>query len=192
MKRNGPLNGSGPSADNLRNGGQRPHSRSDAGRASLISSSSQSLLKPRSPAAETAVSVVLKARGGSRFDVSLDDVQLVKSSAQPICNAARVLHRLGYSDACRLIAWHEGSDHHAISGRLGFWRKRRIREDRGLPRYVAWEPLPRRVGVKKGRGKFKGVRSRTKKKNASTATPGADKGHDKARRKAIRRPKEQS
>ena len=26
-----------------------------------------------------------------------------------------------------------------------------IREDRGLPRYVAWEPRPRRVGAKKGR-----------------------------------------
>jgi hypothetical protein len=45
-----------------------------------------------------------------------------------------------------------------------------------MPRYVAWEPRPRRVGAKNGREKFEGVRHRAKKKNAPTTTPGADKG----------------
>ena len=77
-----------------------------------------------------------------------------KSSSQALSQSVTPpasLHRLGYSDDRRLTVWHEGADHYAISGQLGYWRKRRIREDRGRPRYVAWEPRPRRVGAKKGR-----------------------------------------
>ena len=45
-----------------------------------------------------------------------------------------------------------------------------------MPRYVAWEPRPRRVGTKKGCGEFKTSGHGAKKKNASTTPPGADKG----------------
>jgi hypothetical protein len=189
MKRNGPLNCSGPRSERkLRVAGKRSHSRSGSGRASPVSRSSPSLSKPAAPRtllAGTNLTVVLRARGRSRFDALLDGVQIVKSSTQPICEAARVLHHSGYPDDCRLIARHERSDHHAIIGWLGYWRKRRIREDHGLPRYVAWEPLPRRVGAKKGHGAFKAVEHRATKKNSSTTAPGADERQSRI----LRRPR---
>jgi hypothetical protein len=179
MKRRGPPNGSGPRSERKsREAGEHSHSRSDAGRASPPSLSSQSLSDPTAPETlltSPAPTIVLKARGRSRFDVLFGQTEIVTSSKQPICDAARVLHRLGYADDCRITVWHEGADHHAISGLLGYWRKRRIREDRGMPRYVAWEPRLRRVGAKKGRAKFKAVPPRVKKKNASATTPGAAK-----------------
>jgi hypothetical protein len=51
----------------------------------------------------------------------------------------------------------------------------RIREDRGMPRYVTWEPRPRRVGAKKGHENSKGIEHRAEGKNVSTTAPGADK-----------------
>ena len=154
MTRRGPPNGSGPRSERKsRVAGEHSHSRSDCGRASPPSRLSLSESKSAAPAdllASTALTVLLTARRRSRFDVWFGETQIVKSSAQPICDAARVLHRLGYADDCRITVWHEGADHHAISGLLGYWRKRRICEDRGMPRYVAWEPRPRRVGAKKG------------------------------------------
>jgi hypothetical protein len=178
MKRIDPPSRSGPSAEESRVAGQRPNTRSDAGRASPTSHSSPSLSKPTAPVdflASTGLTIVLRGRGRSRFAVGFGEKQIVKSSAQPICDAARVLHRLGYADDCRITVWHEGADHHAISGLLGFWRKQRIREDRGMPRYASWEARPRRVGAKKGRGKFNGVQPGAKKKNAPPTTPGAAK-----------------
>ena len=183
MKRRGPPNGSGPRSEKkMRVAAERSHNRSDYRRAS---SPKPHLIEikvidpgtaPETLLTSPAPTIVLKARGRSRFDVSLDETLIVKSSAQPICDAARVLHRRGYSDDRRLTVWHEGADHHAISGSLGYWRKQRIREDRGIPRYVAWEPRPRRVGAKKGRRKVKGAEDRAEKKNTSTTTPGAGKG----------------
>ena len=195
MKRPGPLTGSGPgSARKLRVAGELSHTRSATRRATLTSHSSPSPPRPTASATlpgGTALSVVLRASGRSRFDVSFGETQIVKSSRQPICDAARVLHRLGYTDGRRLIVWHEGSDLHAIRGRLGYWRKRRIREDRGLPRYVAWEPRPRRVGAKKGRRKLKAVGHRAEKKNSSATTPGAGKRHSTVLRPGARSPREQ-
>jgi hypothetical protein len=177
MTRLGPPLGGGPRSEGkLRVAGERSHSLSDAGHASPIPRSSLSpLSKPTAPATPPAATldVTLIARGRGRFGVSFGDKEIVTTSTQPMCDAARVLHGLGYSDDTRLVAWHEGSDHHARSGRLGFWRKRRIREDRGMPRYVAWEPLPR-VEAKKGRGKFKGAQAGAERKNASATTPGAN------------------
>ena len=129
MTRRGPPNGSGPRSEKkLRVAAERSHNRSDNRRASLKPLSSKSLSDPTAPETlltSPAPTIVLKARGRSRFDVSFGETQIVKSSAQPICDAARALHRLGYSDDRRLTVWHEGADHHAISGQLGYWRKRR-------------------------------------------------------------------
>lgn len=179
MKHHGPPLGSGPRSErSLRVVEQRSLSQSDAGRASPPSRSSSSPSKPTAATtllASTALNVVLRARGRSRFDASFGGTQIVKSSIQPLCNAARILHSLGYSDDRWLIAWHEGSNDHAISGELGYLRKRRVREDRGL-RYVAWEPHPRRVGSKKGPERFEGIRPRAKKKNVSASIPGAARG----------------
>ena len=94
-----------------------------------------------------------------------------------ISETARILHGDDYSDDRLLIVRHEGSDHDAISGRLGYWRGVRVREDRGPPRHVAWEPLPRRVRAKKGHTKEKAVGDRASQKNAPTAAPGAGKAH---------------
>jgi hypothetical protein len=175
MKRRGPQNGCGPRSERkLRVAGEHSLSRSDSGRASPPSNSSLSkLAAPSNLLVGTALTVVLTALGQNRFGVSFGVVQIVKSSTQPLGEAARVLHRNGYPDYCRLIARHEGADHYAISGPLGFWRKRRVREDRGLPRYVAWEARPRRVGAKKGLSKPNASGHRASEKTSPATTPGA-------------------
>jgi hypothetical protein len=179
MKRLGPPNGSGSrSGRKLRVAGEHSHIRSDAGRASPTSHSSKSLSTPTAPGillVDTALTVVLNARGRGRFDAFFGGTQIVKASKNPISNAARILHRQGYSDDRLLLARHEGAKHDAMHGPLGKWRKVRVREDRGL-RYVAWEPRLGRVGAKKGRRTVKGAEHRAEKKNASTTTPGAGKG----------------
>ena len=127
MKRPGPPNGSGPGSERkLGVAGKHSHSRSDAGRASPTSHSSPSLSKPTAPA--TALTPVLTAMGRSRFDGSFGETQIVTKSANPISDAARVLHGRGFADDRLLIARHAGADHHAMSGQLGDWRKVRIRE----------------------------------------------------------------
>jgi hypothetical protein len=178
MKRRGPPNGSGPRSEKrMRVAGERSHNRSDTRRASLkplSSKSSSDSMEPENLLDGPAQQIVLRSRGRSRFDVLLGDKQIVTSNGQPICDAARVLHELGFSDDRRLTVWHEGADYHAISGQLGFWRKRRVREDRGLPRYVGWEPRPRPVGAKKGDGKFKAASHGAGTENASVLAPGAN------------------
>jgi hypothetical protein len=184
MKRPGPLNGSGPGSERkLRVAERRSHNRSDNRRASLNPFLSKSFSDLREPKTLDSPSptIVLRPRGRGRFDALFGDMQIVTSSARPICDAARVLHRLGHPDDCRLTVWHEGADHPAISGLLGFWRKTRIREDRGMPRYVAWEDLPRRVGAKKGDRKFEVASHGAGTESASTATPGATGRHPLAR-----------
>jgi hypothetical protein len=54
------------------------------------------------------------------------------------------LYRIGHTDEFLLVARHHGANHDAISGSLGVWRRLRIREDRGAPRLVRWEPFPSR------------------------------------------------
>jgi hypothetical protein len=54
------------------------------------------------------------------------------------------LHALGHPDDAVLVARHFGADHEAMRGPLGVWRKLRVREDRGRPRFVRWEPFPSR------------------------------------------------
>ena len=119
MKRLGPPNGSGPRSERkLRVAGEHSHIRSDAGRASPTSHSSKSLSTPTAPGillVDTALTVVLNARGpGSGSMPSFGETQIVKASTNPISDAARVLHRQGYSDDRLLLARHEGADHRAI------------------------------------------------------------------------------
>jgi hypothetical protein len=183
MKRPGPPFGSGPGSDNeLRVAGQRSHTRSDTGRASQsplpLSQSKQSA--PATHPADAALLLILRPRGRSRFDALVGETQIVKSSAQPISDAARFLHSHGYSDDRLLIVRHEDADHDAIRGRLGIWRRVRVREDRGPPRQVAWEPLPRRVRARKGLTEEKGTVHRAGKKNGPPAAPGASKQHSPA------------
>ena len=131
MKRPGPPNGSGPRSERkLRVAGEHSHSRSDAGRASSTLASSSSLSKSAASAANlmagTALSIALTARWQSRFDAFFYGAQIVQASKNPISDAARVLHRMGYSDHLLLLAQHEGAAHYAMRGPLGSWRKVRV------------------------------------------------------------------
>jgi hypothetical protein len=147
MKRPGPLNGSGPGSEELRVAGQRPNTRSDAGRARSPSPplpTARTTAPPPSSVAAARIEIVLKPRGRGRFDAFFDGRRIVTASSQAISNAARVLHGAGYPDDALLVARHDGADCDAISGPLGVWRKVRVREDRGPPRHVPWEPFPSR------------------------------------------------
>jgi hypothetical protein len=114
MRRHGPLNGSEPwSETKKRVAGKRSLNRSDNRRASHPSRSSPPLSKPTASAsllAGTALTVVLTARRRSRFDVSFGETQIVTKSANPISDAARVLHGRGFADDRLLIARHAGAD----------------------------------------------------------------------------------
>jgi len=178
MKHPGPPFGSGPGSDTtLGDAGERTRTRSDAGRASR---SSLSQPNPTAGTSGDSVELVidLEARGQGRFDVFFANSRIVTASTQPICDAARVLHRLGYPDELLLVVWHRGANHEAIRGPLGVWRRLRVREDRGGPRFARWQPFPSRpVAVIKGRPRGKATGHRSGKKNAPTAAPGAGKGH---------------
>lgn len=103
-------------------------------------------LTSRSSMAPTRLEVILKPanrRGG--FHAELNGERIVTASQNPGCDAARALHRRGHSDHCVLVLRHDGADHVATYGPVGVWRKLRVREDRGSPRFVKWEPVPRRV-----------------------------------------------
>lgn len=123
MTRHGPPNRSGPrSGRKLRVAGEHSHSRSDAGRASPTSHSPKSLSPPTAPGillVDTALTVVLNARGRSRFDAFFGGTQIVKASKNPISDAARILYRQSYSDDRLLLARHAGAKHDAMHGPLG-------------------------------------------------------------------------
>jgi hypothetical protein len=122
MKRPGPPFGSGPGSDNeLRVAGERSHTRSEAGRASRSLPSQPNPTAGRS-GNSVELLIYLEARGQGRFDAFFANSRIVTASTQPICDAARALHRL------------------------------RIREDRGGPRFAKWELFaPPRVRARKGR-----------------------------------------
>jgi hypothetical protein len=160
MKSPDPLYGSGPGADaKLRVAGKHSHKRSDTGRAS------RSSLSPPNPTAGRSASSVellihLEARGQGRFDALFANSRIVTSSTQPICEAARALHDLGYLDELLLVVWHRGANDEAIRGPLGVWRRLRVRDDRGGPRFAKWEPFPSRpVAAKIGRTRDKAVQT---------------------------------
>ena len=122
--------------------------------------------------------ITLEARGHRKFDALFKGKRIVQASSQPICDAARILHRLGHQEHILLVARHHGADHDAIRGPLGVWRCLRVREDRGGPRFAKWEPFPSRpVAVTKGPPRGKAIGHRAGKKNAPKAAPGAAKRH---------------
>jgi hypothetical protein len=87
------------------------------------------------------------------FSVTLDSEIIVKSSRQPRCDAARVLHRLGYPDDALLVSHKESPKaKYSMRGPLGDWRKLRVREDRNGPRFAKYEPFTSaRVSKKKAK-----------------------------------------
>jgi hypothetical protein len=184
MKRSGSLNGSEPGSETKqRVAGEHSLTRSDAGRArspSPPSPTARTTAPPPSSVAAARIEIVLKPRGRGRFDAFFDGRKIVAASSQAISNAARVLHGAGYPDDALLVARHDGADCDAISGPLGVWRKVRVREDRGPPRHVPWEPFPsRRVrGAKReiaagGRGSRHAVGAPSKQPGAPGTVVGS-------------------
>jgi hypothetical protein len=121
--------------------------------------------------------ITLESRGGDKFDALFNGRRIIAASRQPIGEAARALHHLGYADELVLVVWHRGANHEAIRGPLGVWRRLRIRDGRGGPRFAKWEPFPLRpVQAKKGHTEAKAVGPRGGRKNAPAAAPGAREG----------------
>lgn len=86
------------------------------------------------------IEVVLRPKGNKDlFSAEFGGTILLEASRSPICEAARALHALGYSDDSILVARHRGSDMVSMSGPLGAWRGLTVREDRTGPRFVRWE-----------------------------------------------------
>ena len=101
------------------------------------------------------------------FSVALGSKILVKSSRQPRCDAARVLHRLGYPDDALLVSHKEGSNaDYSMRGPIGEWRRLRIREGRNGPCFANYEPFPR-ARVSQGKAK------RRRQPEPAAATPNA-------------------
>jgi hypothetical protein len=178
MKHPGPPFGSGPGSDTtLGDAGERTRTRSDAGRASRSSLSQPNPTCGRS-GDSVELLIYLEARGQGRFDAFFANSRIATSSTQSICEAARALHNLGYPDELKLVIWHRGANHEAIRGPLGVWRRLRVREDRGGPRFARWQPFPTRpVAVTRGPPRGKAIGHRAGEKDAPTAAPGAAKRH---------------
>jgi hypothetical protein len=140
MKRHGPPSRGGPSADQrLSVAQQRSDARSDAGRAIPAPPPRNT---PTQSGGTSEIEVVLTPKTTpGLFSVDFCGTVVVQSSRSPICDAARVLHALGYSDDSLLVARHHGSDVVSMRGPLWAWRGLTVREDRAGPRLVRWEPF---------------------------------------------------
>jgi hypothetical protein len=96
----------------------------------------------RSGNAPEIIEVILRPkRTPGLFSAELSGTIIVEASRSPICDAARVLHALGYGDDSILVARHHGSDVVSMRGPLRAWRLLTVREDRAGPRFVRWEPF---------------------------------------------------
>jgi hypothetical protein len=101
---------------------------------------------PRAAPDPTAILIIIEPVGyRGRFSARLDDGSvLVTASRQPFVDAARRLVGLGYDPTTVLVMRHTGSDTDALTGRIGAAAKLRVKEGKGRPRFVAFDP-PRRV-----------------------------------------------
>jgi hypothetical protein len=102
-----------------------------------------SALGNNTPSAAKTVTPTSK-RG--HYVARLEDGRVLgKPSKQPLLDAARELLGLGYEPTTVLVMRHAGSDTDSLTCQIGPAAKLRVKEDRGGPRFVAWEPIPRRV-----------------------------------------------
>ena len=101
------------------------------------------------------------------FDASLGDGRLlVRASRQPFLDAARQLLGLGYDPAAVLSSG-------GLTAQIGVAAKLRVKEDRNGPRFVLWEPFPRRVkALASGKAK-RAARVATAEANQPNVGPGA-------------------
>lgn len=80
------------------------------------------------------------------YDARLDGgCVLATASRQPFLDAARRLLDLGHDPTTVMVMGHAGSDADCLTAQIGTAAKLRVKEDRSGPRFVPWEPIPRRV-----------------------------------------------
>lgn len=120
------------------------------------------------------VIIVAPVSHQGRFTASLTDGSvLVASSRQPFFEAARQLIKLGYDPATVLVVRHVGSDIDCLTATAGEAAKLAVREDRGPPRFIQWEPGPRRVEALASAKAERVTRTAFDHANEPSARPGA-------------------
>jgi hypothetical protein len=87
--------------------------------------------------------------GRGRFEVRLGDRVILKSSRQPLLDAARVFLAEGVPPDTRIAMRHAGSDHDALSSTIGKAAGLTVAErDRGNgPYFEPWQPDRRYASV---------------------------------------------
>ena len=99
-------------------------------------------------AVKTSMMITVRptARSSGCFDAHLvDGFDLVRASRKPFVDAARRLIELGHDPTTVLVMRHAGSDTDCLTAQIGAAAKLTVKEDRGRPRLVPWEPISRRV-----------------------------------------------
>src|SRR5450759_1501882 len=102
------------------------------------------------PSQLTEILIVVEPVGHHcRFSARLADGGrvIVRSSRQPFLDSARRLLDLGYDPTALLVLRHAGSETDCLTAKIGAAAKLTVKEDRGWPRFVPWDALPRRVKV---------------------------------------------
>lgn len=75
--------------------------------------------------------------GRGRFEVRLGDLIILKSSRQPLLDAARLFQAEGFSPDDRIVMRHAGADHDALSSTIGAAAKLTVEED-NVTRFRGW------------------------------------------------------
>jgi hypothetical protein len=86
--------------------------------------------------------IMVTPNGGGRFAAHLDGRLLHKSTRQPLLDCARVLLKEGADPQSTIAMRHNGSDHVALSGKIGAVAKLTIEESDDDPmRIRVWKPF---------------------------------------------------
>jgi hypothetical protein len=120
-------------------------------------------------------SIIVTPNAGRRglYDARLDGgCVLVTASRQPFVDAARRLTGLGHDPMTVLVMRHAGSDIDCLTAQISAAAKMRVKEDRGGPRFVPWEP-PRRVEALASAKAKRVTRAARDHANEPSARPGA-------------------
>jgi hypothetical protein len=85
---------------------------------------------------------------GRLFDAELDGRVLVRRSAAPFCDAARLLLAEGVDPATKLVMRHSGSEIDALRSTIGAAAKLTVSDDNsGKPRFRSYRPWSGPVAV---------------------------------------------
>lgn len=132
---------SGPRADEVRVTGQRPHTRSDAGRARSPSPAPPST-KSTSPTSSVAPFriVIEPTASGRKWIARLDD-RILCVTAWPFVKTARLLLAGGHPTDAVIEMWRPGTDTWSLRGRIGVVAATIIDGEKGPPRAKNGPPV---------------------------------------------------